>query len=251
MNLFSIFLVGVPEYDLVNYSHFLAGSQPFGPLNIITRPPVLIPRPETEHWTLRLAEVLSPTPQRPISLLDLGTGTGCIPLLLCHSWPPGSVRASAVDISSEAIDLANENATICGISSHGDGSGRTNTFNTFCMSFLSPSFPGRDIKPPFNVVTSNPPYIPTNDRTKLPPSVRNYEDPRALFGGLSGLDFYHAIARLVARKGFLTPDAVVVVEVGDGQADVVQEIMRTVGQMSQTEVWIDPWGKERTVVARI
>lgn len=233
---------------LVLIFSFLAGSQPFGPLNIVTRPPVLIPRPETEHWTLRLADLLTPTPHRPISLLDLGTGTGCIPLLLCHSLPPGSVRSYGVDILPEAIELANENAAICGIPSSGDE--RTNTFKTFHASFLSPAFPARGMKPPFNVITSNPPYIPSNDYVKLPLSVRNYEDRKALLGGPSGLDYYHAIGRLVARKGFLTPDAVVVMEVGDGQANAVQEIMQTIGQMSQTEVWLDPWGKGRTVVAR-
>jgi methylase of polypeptide subunit release factors len=105
------------------------------------------------------------------------------------------------------------------------------------------------LEPPFDVITSNPPYISFGEYNRLPDSVISHEDPKALFGGPDGLDFYHAIAALVARKGFLSSNAVVAVEVGDGQAETVQDIFKKTAQM-KTEVWLDPWKKRRTVVGR-
>ncbi|KAJ7772540.1 S-adenosyl-L-methionine-dependent methyltransferase [Mycena maculata] len=228
---------------------YILGEQPFGPLTIKLRPPVLIPRPETEHWTIRLAELLRPLPA-PLSILDLGTGTGCIPLLICHLLPAGTVRSHGVDISSDAVKLANENAAHCGFSTSSSDTGR-NTFRTIQASFLDPLFPHAhlNVSPPFDLVTSNPPYISWPEYIQLPPSVADYEDPKALFGGPDGLDFYHAIAALVARKGFLSPGAIVAVEVGDGQAHRVQEIFQAAAQM-RTEIWLDPWKKKRTVVVK-
>lgn len=221
-------------------------EQPFGPLSIKLRPPVLIPRPETEHWTIRLAELLRPT--RTLSVLDLGTGTGCIPLLLCHLLPAGTVRACGIDVSLDAVNLAAENAALCGFSFPGTS---RNTFRPIQASFLDPLFPHKnlDVNPPFDVLTSNPPYISWSEYLELSPEVTQYEDPKALFGGPDGLDFYHAIASLVARKSFLNPGAVVAVEVGDGQAEDVQDIFHCTAHLN-SELWLDPWNKKRTVVAR-
>jgi HemK-like putative methylase len=197
---------------------------------------------------MRLAELLHPNPARPLSILDLGTGTGCIPLLLCHLWPPGSVRAYGIDVSSDAITLATENAALCGFSA-ADTS--RNSFQPIQASFLDPTFPhiNLGVVPPFDLITSNPPYISWKEYTQLPRSVTDYEDPKALFGGPDGLDFYRAIAALVARKDFLNPGAVVAVEVGDGQAASVERIFQSTAHM-KTESWLDPWKKQRTVIAR-
>lgn len=252
MNPFSTYLVVPLLPTPPDPAHRRLGSQPFGPLNLLARPPVLIPRPETEHWVLKLADSLSPTAQCPINLLDLGTGSGCIPLLLCHLWKPASVRARGIDISPHAIQLATDNATLCNISSDPDPNIPRNTFSATLASFLSPTFPeDARVKPPFHLVTSNPPYISWDEYLELPRCVADYEDPKALFGGPTGLDFYHAIARLVRRKGFLAPDAIVALEVGDGQAHVVEQLMRSTGQFRDTEIWRDPWGKQRTVVGRM
>ncbi|KAJ7076317.1 S-adenosyl-L-methionine-dependent methyltransferase [Mycena belliarum] len=228
---------------------YILAEQPFGPLTIKVKPPVLIPRPETEHWTIRLAEVLNRSSARTLSVLDLGTGTGCIPLLLCNMLPAGSVHAYGIDISSEAVSLATENAALCGFSPSHDIT--RNSFQAFQASFLDPSFPhiSLGVAPPFDLITSNPPYISWPEYMQLPHSVASYEDPKALFGGPDGLDFYHAIAKLVARKDFLNPGAVVAVEVGDGQAASVQRIFTTTAQM-KTQIWLDPWQKKRTVIAR-
>lgn len=82
---------------------YIIGTQPFGEIEIKCRPPVLIPRPETENWVLELASRFAPTPQHRLRVLDLGTGSGCIPLLLAKMWPPGSMWAHGVDINPEAV----------------------------------------------------------------------------------------------------------------------------------------------------
>lgn len=243
-----------PQFIIKSYN--IQGTQPFGPLNLLTRPPVLIPRPETEHWVLGIADFLSPSPtaQNPISLLDLGTGSGCIPLLLCHLWPPGSVNAHAVDISPHALRLAQDNAALCGIPSHSnDPKTPQNTFNASFANFLAEDFLSATshIKPPFDVITSNPPYIPQKEYLELPRSVLQYEDPLALLGGSTGFDFYHSIARLVSNKTLLKPNALVALEVGHNQATTVERLMRNTGRFSFTDIWTDSWGKQRTVLARI
>jgi methylase of polypeptide subunit release factors len=162
--------------------------------------------------------------------------------------PAGTVRACGIDVSLDAVNLAAENAALCGFSSPGTS---RNTFRPIQASFLDPLFPHKnlDVNPPFDVLTSNPPYISWSEYLELSPEVTQYEDPKALFGGPDGLDFYHAIASLVARKSFLNPGAVVAVEVGDGQAEDVQDIFHCTAHLN-SELWLDPWNKKRTVVAR-
>ncbi|KAF9060653.1 S-adenosyl-L-methionine-dependent methyltransferase, partial [Rhodocollybia butyracea] len=215
---------------------YIIGTQPFAGLELRVRSPILIPRPETEDWVLRFGEYLSRSARRPRSLLDLGTGTGCIPLLLCHMWPD-SLVATGVDISPHAVQLANENAALCGIS----------RFQAHTADFLHPLFPTTMNGPPFDILTSNPPYITASEYLQLSDDVAKFEDPAALIGGHDGLEYYRAITDLIARDGFLSSDAVVALEVGHEQADAVCNMIRPKGY--ETSVWLDPWGKKRTVVA--
>ncbi|KAG6920309.1 hypothetical protein DXG01_005078 [Tephrocybe rancida] len=232
---------------------YILGSQPFGPLNLLTRPPVLIPRLETEHWVMKLADRIPANINSPKHLLDLGTGSGCIPLLLCHLLPQGSLHTWGVDISEHALRLSADNAKICGTPlPTSEPNNAHNTFSVTCGNILSPNFlEDAQIKPPFDIITSNPPYIPWKEYLQLPRSVSVYEDPKALFGGPDGLSFYHAIASLVRRKGFLRSGAIVALEVGHEQAQDVEQIMRTEAHMHDVEVWPDPWGIQRTVVAHM
>ena len=242
------------------------GTQPFGSLDLLVRPPTLIPRPETEDWTLRLAELVNPSPDRPISLLDLCTGSGCIPLLLCHTWKPGSVNTYGVDISSDAITLARDNAERCGIHVPTMTYPRPSSFNTFkplLGNIRDPSFiHSLGLKPPFNVITSNPPYITRREFMDLPSSVKDYEDHRALLGDPDvpegdptscsdeGLTFYRSIAGLIAHQDILADEGVVALEIGSAQADDVTTIMKHEAKLDRIDVWKDPWDKDRVVIAR-
>ena len=194
-----------------------------------------------------------------MKLLDLCTGSGCIPLLLCHLWPPGSVHTTAVDISEDAVRLSLDNAQLCGISIPEDSSSilsSRNTFSPILANIRDPCFAKHAaLKGPFDVITSNPPYIPKAEYETLPKSVKDFEDIRALLGDPDsshdsrGLTFYHAIAHLIARERFLSDGGVVAVEVGQGQAADVERILREEGGLGATTVWKDPWDVERVVVA--
>ncbi|KDQ21278.1 hypothetical protein BOTBODRAFT_141560 [Botryobasidium botryosum FD-172 SS1] len=202
------------QYIIGRKKTYLAGNQPFGDLTLKTRPPTLIPRPETEDWTLRVSTTLTPSLKNPVSILDLCTGSGCIPLLLCRSWVQGSVRALGVDVSPSAISLARDNAMACGYDStpppispnsnpngppappnplaavqippHGNSrSIARNTFEVLEADLFSPGFHDLLVSHPlypFSLITCNPPYIPRAEYEKLDPSVKNFEDPRALIG---------------------------------------------------------------------
>ncbi|KIK27949.1 hypothetical protein PISMIDRAFT_146937 [Pisolithus microcarpus 441] len=234
---------------------YILGTTPFGPLSLLSRPPILIPRPETEDWTLRLANTISPKSSRPLSVLDLCTGSGCIPLLLCHLWPPGSTLAFGVDISEQAIELATDNAARCNIPTRSGADALRNVFVPV-LGDLRDTNLLKELEAPFDVVTANPPYVPMQEYVRLPPSVKDYEDPRALLGDMpesptqnAGLSFYHIIARFLAQKDLLRDGAIVALEVGDRQAGDVEKILHCSAGLRNTEIWTDPWGKQRVVLA--
>lgn len=180
-------------------------------------------------------------------------------MLLCHLWPPGSVHATAIDISEDAIRLSIDNAQLCGTSIPSDisstPSGR-NTFFPLQANIRDPDFANHPAwKRPFDVITSNPPYIPKTEYDTLPKSVKDFEDVRALLGDPDpghdrhGLTFYHTIAHLVAHKQLLGDNGIVAVEVGQGQAKDVAHILREEGGLDSTTIWNDPWDIERVVLA--
>jgi release factor glutamine methyltransferase len=202
--------------------------------------------------------MLSPTLARPLSVLDLCTGTGCIPLLLCHLWPPGSTRAYGVDISQDAIRLAIDNAARCNIPSFETlplTQGSQNLFVPVLGDLRDPNL-FKHVLPPFDVITANPPYIPKREYDTLPVSVKNYEDPAALLGDLpddeerDGLTFYRLISQLLRQKGVLRDGSIVALEVGQAQADAVEGILQQSAGLRNTQVWKDPWNVKRVVLAR-
>ncbi|KZO95533.1 S-adenosyl-L-methionine-dependent methyltransferase [Calocera viscosa TUFC12733] len=192
---------------------YILGSQPFGSLNIITRPPVLIPRPETEEWVAQLSRRFDPLARSgTVSVLDLCTGTGCIPLMLCHIWPRGKVRALGVDVSADAIELAKENVLKNGTGGNEAGFLCGDMFDDHFLASLSE-------KGKFDIITCNPPYIPSQAYAKLSRSVKEWEDPRALVEGMAVLEF------------------------GAGQGP---EVMTILGRLfREAELWKDQFGKER------
>jgi release factor glutamine methyltransferase len=243
-------------YDLqrcINLSR--EGSQPFGDLDILVRPPILIPRHETEDWTLRLAERVRDTQiesHGPLKLLDICTGTGCIPLLLLSRLrallPTRRITAHAVDISVEAISLAElnkENQLTSGAlgAGHYLNFHHHDLFSSDFADFLS----GHG---PFDVITCNPPYISPAEYSALPPSVIKFEDRDALLGtGEDGTGYYRQLSLLLSTGTLIRSNGLLAMEIGWKQAPVVPSLFSSLSRL--VEIWKDPWGKDRLVVCTL
>ena len=168
---------------------YIIGWIPFLDLQINVRPPVLIPRPETEEWVHQIIEKLSPYKDTIKKILDIGTGSGAIALSLAKSFPNAQIMAT--DINIEALTLAQENAVL----------NKIKNIN-FLKSNLFEKLEGQK----FDLIVSNPPYIPENMNKTLAPSVMQWEDPQALFSGTEGLDILKTIlqegqSHLISNQG--------------------------------------------------
>ncbi|CAN7596115.1 peptide chain release factor N(5)-glutamine methyltransferase [Devosia sp. LjRoot16] len=209
----------------------ILGEKEFWGLSFKLNAATLVPRPETELLVERGLEVIGAL-DRP-RILDLGTGTGCIPISLLTEY--SDVTAVAVDLSAEALEMARFNAN-----RHGVGS----RFTTLKGSWFDPLEPGER----FDLITSNPPYIESGVIAGLMPEVREHDPRLALDGGPDGLAAYRAIA---AEAGlFLAAEGVLLLEIGSGQGHTVSDIFVGAG-FAEVEVAPDLAGLDRMVVARL
>lgn len=183
----------------------IIGSQEFDGLEFIVSKDVLIPRYDTE--TL-IEEVVRRFPS-PRTILDIGTGSGCIAIALARRLPEASV--TAVDISAEALVIARQNALRHGVT----------------IEFLQGSYFEAVGTRRFDLIVSNPPYITTAELVDLQPEVRDFEPRLALDGGLDGLTAYRQIVSFASVH--LVPSGSLVVEVGAGQAPEVSELFVEAG----------------------
>ncbi|WP_084327762.1 peptide chain release factor N(5)-glutamine methyltransferase [Salinarimonas rosea] len=187
----------------------ILGEAEFWGLRFRLAPQTLVPRPDTE--TL-VETALALAPGRAPRILDLGTGSGCILVALLAERRDAS--GIGLDRSEEACRTARENARANGVGDRaafvvGDWTGA-----------LAPA-------PGFDLVVSNPPYIPEGDLPGLAREVRAHDPVRALDGGADGLDAYRAI--LARGRDLLAPGGVLAVEVGIGQAEPVSRLGETHG----------------------
>ncbi|MSR31983.1 MAG: peptide chain release factor N(5)-glutamine methyltransferase [Gemmataceae bacterium] len=183
---------------------YLVGKKEFYGQEFQVGPGVLIPRPDTEclvDCCLRLAKG-----ENWQSLLDLGTGSGCIAITLAKHLP--GVQVTAVDISPEALKIAEANALALGVAKR---------VKFIAGDFFSPLDPGAA----FDCIVSNPPYIPSGDISGLEPGVRNYEPHSALDGGASGFEPLEKIAQQAGA--YLKNGGHLVVEIGSPQEQGARE----------------------------
>jgi release factor glutamine methyltransferase len=195
---------------------YLLGTKGFRHIELEVDPRVLIPRPETEL----LVEVGLELPQGA-RVADVGTGSGAVALALKHERPDLDVLA--IDVSGDALDVARRNAARLGLDvtfAHGD--------------LLDP------LEGELDAVLSNPPYVA--DGATLPPDIARHEPPGALFAGADGLD---VVRRLVPQA--VARARLVALEVGEGQAAQVMELLRAAG-MSDVSARRDLAGIDRVVV---
>jgi release factor glutamine methyltransferase len=224
----------------------LTGSTSFCGLEIAVNRHALVPRPETEllaeaGWQFLNREGRcagdpnsGPAARRPSqdifpAALDLGTGTGCIAIALAVKCPDAKVVAT--DVSADALTLARENAKRHGVAEQieflpGDGF----DFNRDVRSAGEPDL-GTAARCPsqFDLIISNPPYIPSADIATLQPEVRDFDPHTALDGGEDGLNFYRMFS--VQAKPFMKSGGRLMLEFGDGQVGAIRRIF-------EIEKWI-------------
>ena len=181
----------------------ILGTAPFLDWELEVSREVLVPRPETEVLALQAREWLrqrsSGASGRPLSVLDIGTGSGCLAIAL--AGVPG-VSVQAVDLSEEALRIARSNAIRLGFTGV--------EFLRWDLREASPST-FRDL----DLIVSNPPYIPTGEILGLDPEVRDHDPRLALDGGPDGLEYYRILAR--CGRHWLRASGLLMVEFGDGQ----------------------------------
>jgi release factor glutamine methyltransferase len=188
---------------------FILGWREFWSLRFRVSSATLIPRPDSEA-IVEAALALFPPAHRPLRVLDLGTGTGCLLLAFLHERP--EAFGVGIDRSEAATRLARRNACDLALDSR--------------AAFLCGDWAG-SIDARFDLVLSNPPYIATPRLTELMPDVVDHEPRAALDGGICGLTAYRAI--IAALPWLLTPSGVAVLEFGIGQFQAVAAIAEAAG----------------------
>jgi release factor glutamine methyltransferase len=209
---------------------YILGRQEFWGRRFTVTPDVLIPRPETE---IIVEAVLQRTDvdTAPLRIADVGTGSGCLAATLALERP--RAQLVAIDLSADALSVARRNVSTLGV---GDrialvrGDLLTGTLG------------------PFDVIVSNPPYVPVADRNGLPPEVGVHEPTAALFAGLDGLD---VIRRLVLQAiERLAPRGWLIFEIGMGQTESVRRLVTATSGLQLEAIASDLQGIPRTAIAR-
>lgn len=182
---------------------YITGEQEFYGLPLRVTPDVLIPRPETEHLVEAALERLPRN--TPVTIADVGTGSGAIAIALAHSLPQVSI--TALDTSPAALAVARHNAERHHLA------GR--------IRFLESDLLAAVASETFDAIVSNPPYV--SELEVLAPEVLNYEPYAALFAGCSGLDIYQ---RLIPQaRHCLKPQGWLLMEIGHNQRDALAALL--------------------------
>ena len=217
----------------VNYEPvaYITGHRDFMGLDFKVTRDTLIPRPDTEILVEAVLQRL-PAAGENSMLADIGTGTGAICLSLLNYLP--KLKAVAVDISSGALAVAQENSVSLGLSQR---------VEFLQGDLLAPLKAKGEL---LNAIVSNPPYIPKADIAALASDVKAYEPMGALDGGEDGLDFYR---RLLAESGDLLKDGgFLAMEVGIHQAHQLEAMANNMSQWGKCEILRDLAGIERVVI---
>ncbi|MEX0672093.1 MAG: peptide chain release factor N(5)-glutamine methyltransferase [Candidatus Babeliales bacterium] len=217
---------------------YLFGFVPFGDIEILVQPPILIPRPETEEWIYGLIQKLHTLSNQELTILDLCTGSGCIALALADALPTAHIYAT--DISKEALNLASHNAHHTGLINV-----------TFLQSDLFETIP-KNVQ--FDLIVANPPYIDEAEWKTLDPSVRDWEDKKALIADDHG---YALIKKIIDEApAFLNYNEELIykkienlwLEIGHQQGKTTKELLKKRGYAT-IAIQKDLSGKDRVAKA--
>lgn len=210
---------------------YITGECEFFGLPFHVTPAVLIPRPETEHLVeqaILVAHRMGPQ----VRILDVGTGSGSIAVALAHALPHAKI--TAVDLSAEALQIARDNADRNGIGSR----------ILFLQGDLLAPVAGQQ----FDLIVSNPPYVPSTDRESLAVEVREHEPHLALFAGADGLEVYRRL--IPSAAGALIRGGCLALEIGYGQVESLRWLLAGAG-FSSIEFSPDLQGIPRVACARL
>jgi len=214
-------------------SAYIIGKKPFMSLDLKVTKDVLIPRPETEKLVETALELIKSVGKEKVCVLDIGTGSGAISVSLAHYAK--NAFLTATDISKEAIEIAKENAVKYGVSDR--------------IEFIHDNlFDSKYEGHKFDLVVSNPPYIPSGKVKTLQPEIVNFEPIHALDGGNDGLDFYRKI--IGKSIVYINPEGYLVLEIGIGQSAAVFEMIKVSKLFEEPKVYEDHGGIERVIVGR-
>lgn len=208
---------------------YIIENREFMGLDFYVKEGVLIPRPDTEPLVEEVIELCKE--KGDVSILDIGTGSGAITVSLAKYIEKSKV--TSFDISEIPLEVGKKNAISNGVDSKIE----------FIQSDLFTAIKNRDIK--FDVIVSNPPYIPKKDIETLHTQVKDYEPYNALEGGEDGLDFYRDITE--QGKIYLVDGGILAYEVGHDQAEDVKSIMEHHGY-SNIYTKTDLQGIDRVVI---
>jgi len=208
---------------------YITGATEFYGMPFRVTPDVLIPRPETEHLVEQTITLAQPgCPILPASaagrvgehdrpegtncrILDVGTGSGAIAIALALNLPQAQITAT--DISKSALALARENSNRNGVADR--------------IRFLQGDLLSPVAGEQFDLVVSNPPYVPGTDGDTLAVEVRDHEPALALFGGTDGLDIYRQL--IPAAFASLVPRGFIALEIGYGQQPAIHDLLAAAG----------------------
>lgn len=230
------------EASLKRFNHYVSrraareplsrilGVRGFWTLDLAVAPNVLDPRADTETLVELAVRELQARRNEPLSILDLGAGSGAILCALLYEF--SQARGVAVDRSTEACNAAAGNFRSCGISDR--------------ASVLRGNW-AEALRGKFDLVVSNPPYIRSCDIESLAPEVRLYDPAVALDGGADGLDCYRVLANEIPR--LLSINGLAVLEVGAGQAEPVSRLFEE-SDLKIVATAKDAGGHERALAAR-
>jgi release factor glutamine methyltransferase len=210
---------------------YLVGEKEFFSLSFEVSPAVLIPRPETETLVLEALRLLKPLKEPTI--LDLGTGSGCIAVSIAQQQK--DARITATDISPDALDLARGNAERNEVAARVD----------LRQGDLFTAVPEKST---FDLIVCNPPYVTPAELAALTPDVREHEPRLALDGGPDGLAFYRRIAAGAAP--FLKPGGRLLLEIGSTQEASVRGLLEARPELELGPTLKDAAGLPRVMSAR-
>ncbi len=219
---------------------YILGSVPFVELTINVRPSILIPRSETEEWTFNLVKQLNTLENKHLTILDVGTGSGCIALALAKALPEATVYAS--DIFEQTLNLTRENKKLNNISNV-----------KLILSDVYDQIP-RNLF--FDLIVSNPPYISPKEWKTLSSSITQWEDKQALVAPDDGLAVILKIiagAKKILKKNPEMEEKNIpqlVLEIGYTQAESVTQLMKRAG-FEHVDTRQDLSGKDRVVTGRL